>query len=310
MKINLVFGFLGSGKTTLIKRHLGSQQDLSRTAVIVNEFGDVGIDGSIISGDNLDIVELNSGCLCCNLKGPMLDAIQELEQNKQIETLLIESSGLAEPLDTLEALTDKKLINTIEIGPILTVVSLAHFEKLSEFLGDFYIDQIHNADALILNKSDLSNVDQIETVRHAVRELNPKADILITQQCDLDLTHLFESNQRAHTDFVTHIDGLKRATNHTAVHRHSHLDSIVIENSNLITKTELDNWLTTLANDIYRVKGYLNLDGQNSLLQYSIDEFNTEAVKKIDKYQMVFIGQTIDRDELKRQYSNLGTVHK
>tara|TARA_B100000029_G_scaffold507862_2_gene593471 strand:- start:1994 stop:2923 length:930 start_codon:yes stop_codon:yes gene_type:complete len=308
MQINLVFGFLGSGKTTLIKRHLRSQQDLSRTAVIVNEFGDVGIDGSIISGNNLDIVELNSGCLCCNLKGPMLDAIEELESKGQIDTLLIESSGLAEPLDTLEALTDKKLINIIEVGPILTVVSLAHFEKLSEFLGDFYTDQIHNADTLILNKSDLSNVDQIEAVRQGVRKINPNADILITQQCDIDLKNLFESNQRTHKDFVTHIDGLKRATNGTAVHRHSHLDSIVIENRNVITKTELDNWLTTLTKDIYRVKGYLNLDSQNSLLQYSMDVHTTEPVDEINRYQMVFIGQNIDRDKLKREYSNLGTV--
>ena len=274
----------------------------------MNEFGDVGIDGSIISGNNLDIVELNSGCLCCNLKGPMLDAIEELESKGQIDTLLIESSGLAEPLDTLEALTDKKLINIIEVGPILTVVSLAHFEKLSEFLGDFYTDQIHNADTLILNKSDLSNVDQIEAVRQGVRKINPNADILITQQCDIDLKNLFESNQRTHKDFVTHIDGLKRATNGTAVHRHSHLDSIVIENRNVITKTELDNWLTTLTKDIYRVKGYLNLDSQNSLLQYSMDVHTTEPVDEINRYQMVFIGQNIDRDKLKREYSNLGTV--
>ena len=308
MQINLVFGFLGSGKTTLIKRHLRSQQDLSRTAVIVNEFGDVGIDGSIISGNNLDIVELNSGCLCCNLKGPMLDAIEELESKGQIDTLLIESSGLAEPHDTLEALTDKKLINIIEVGPILTVVSLAHFEKLSEFLGDFYTDQIHNADTLILNKSDLSNVDQIEAVRQGVRKINPNADILITQQCDIDLKNLFESNQRTHKDFVTHIDGLKRATNGAAVHRHSHLDSIVIENRNVITKTELDNWLTTLTKDIYRVKGYLNLDSQNSLLQYSMDVHTTEPVDEINRYQMVFIGKNIDRNKLKREYSNLGTV--
>ena len=109
MKINLIFGFLGSGKTTLIRRFLKDQPDLSKTAVIVNEFGDVGIDGMILEGDNVDVVELASGCLCCNLKGPMLDAIDEIQTSRKIETLLIESSGVAEPVDTLEALTDPKL---------------------------------------------------------------------------------------------------------------------------------------------------------------------------------------------------------
>ena len=76
----------------------------------------------------------------------------------------------------------------------------------------------------------------------------------------------------------------------------------------MITKTELDNWLTTLTKDIYRVKGYLNLDSQNSLLQYSMDVHTTEPVDEINRYQMVFIGKNIDRNKLKREYSNLGTV--
>ena len=180
MNVNLVFGFLGSGKTTLIRRYLRSQSDFSKTAVIVNEFGDVGIDGRLIEGQNIDIVELNSGCLCCNLKGPMLDAIEEIESGKHIDSLLIESSGLAEPIDTLEALTDPKLVTKIKIGPIITVISLPHFEKLSDYLGDFYTDQIRNADILVLNKADLVNATESENIRNSVKELNGKADLLIT----------------------------------------------------------------------------------------------------------------------------------
>ena len=306
MNVNLVFGFLGSGKTTLIQRYLGSQSDLSKTAVIVNEFGDVGIDGRIIEGKNIDIIELNSGCLCCNLKGPMLDAIEEIESTKQIETLLIESSGLAEPIDTLEALTDPKLIAKIEVGPIITVISLPHFEKLLDYLGDFYSDQIRNADTLVLNKADLVDAVQSEVIRRSVRELNAKADLLITQQCDLELNKILQIGRRSTDDFVTHVSGLQRSSS-IGEHAHVHMDSVIVENANNIRKQDLDRWLNGISSNILRVKGFVNLDGQYSLLQYSVDQFTIDAIELSGSCQMVFIGKHLDRETLTSQYQSLGS---
>ena len=97
MQVNLIFGFLGSGKTTLV-RHLLEERASSQTmAVIVNEFGDVGVDGAILEGNNVDMIELTSGCLCCTLKGPLLNAVEELRDKAGVEHTVIEATGLADP---------------------------------------------------------------------------------------------------------------------------------------------------------------------------------------------------------------------
>jgi len=306
MKVHLIFGFLGSGKTTLIRQFLTAQPDLSRTAVIVNEFGDVGIDGAIMEGNNISIIELNSGCLCCNLKGPMLDAIDEIESSKQVDTLVIESSGLAEPIDTLEALTDPKLQSRIEIGPIVTVVSLPHFEKLCEFLGDFYTEQIRNADTIILNKVDLIDAEESRKLRDLVRLQNNEADLLIAHNCDVDLYTLFSMNHRKINDFVTQVEGLKRSSPTHAEHAHEHMDSIVVENSKKIMRKDLEHWLSSLPNDLYRIKGFLNLDGQHTLLQYSMGQCDLTPNKNANNYQIVFIGKHLDRTTITRSYELLG----
>src|SRR5512139_2784794 len=118
MRVNLIFGFLGSGKTTLV-RHLLATRPAEKTAVIVNEFGEVGVDGEILRGKDVDIVELNSGCLCCTLKGSLM-------------------TGVAQPGELTETLTDATMKTAIDIGPLVTVVDAARFPKLSAMLGEFY----------------------------------------------------------------------------------------------------------------------------------------------------------------------------
>ena len=291
----------------MIRRHLTNQLDLSKTAVIVNEFGDIGIDGQIIKGQNIDIVELNSGCLCCNLKVPMLDAIEEIETSHAIETLLIESSGLAEPIDTLEALTDPKIVTNIEVGPIITIISLPHFEKLSDYLGDFYTDQIRNADVLLLNKADLVTAAQCEDTRTAVRNLNSSADLIITEQCDLNLDEILRVGQRSNDDFVAHVTGLKRSSSEDHEHTHVHMDSLIVTNSNMILEEALEQWLDAIPTTIFRIKGFLNLGGAYSLFQYSMGQYEIESIEQIESLQMVFIGKDLDRDALTREYQELGS---
>ena len=308
MKINLIFGFLGSGKTTLIRRLLKDQPDLSKTAVIVNEFGDVGIDGLILEGDNVDIIELASGCLCCNLKGPMLDAIDEIQASRNIETLLIESSGVAEPVDTLETLTDPKLRSKFDIGPIVTVVNAPHFEKLTEILGDFFADQIKNADILILNKIDLINSSEIEEIRSLVQELNQRADLIYAEHCDVNLNELLRTEYRTNETFSIEQSGLDRPSRQHHDHQHDQMDSLVIENTNDVTRQQLESWFQSLPNKLYRAKGFVMVDGAHRLVQYSMGQLNIEKNDRPTPFQMVFIGKDIDRPLIKSQYESLGST--
>ena len=197
MKINLFFGFLGSGKTTLVRRVLAERAPKLPLAVIVNEFGQVGIDGAILEGRNVDIVELNSGCVCCTLKGSLLNAIEELQQTRGIKQVVVEATGIAQPEDMLETLSDPGFRASIDIGPLVTVVDAAKFHVLRENLGEFYGAQIANADVLLLNKIDLADAEQLESVHREVQQLNPEAAVLFTEQCEVDLGFILDGNESA-----------------------------------------------------------------------------------------------------------------
>ena len=156
LRINLLFGFLGSGKTTLLRHILGERGGDRPMAVIVNEFGEVGVDGEVIAGDNVNLVELTSGCLCCTLRGSLMSAVEELREKAAVEQIVVEATGVASPGDMLEDLNDSKLAHELDVGPLVTVVDAPKFTRLQQMLGEFYEDQVENADVLVLNKIDLA----------------------------------------------------------------------------------------------------------------------------------------------------------
>ena len=175
MRVNLLFGFLGSGKTTLVRRLLAERGRTVKTAVIVNEFGEVGVDGDILRGNNVDIVELNSGCLCCTLRGSLMLAVEELRTKAHVERVIVEATGVAQPGELTDTLTDSSLKLRLDIGPLVTVVDAAKFQKLITMLGEFYVAQIENADIIVVNKADLVDPLQLEEVGREIRDINDHA---------------------------------------------------------------------------------------------------------------------------------------
>ena len=190
MRVNMLFGVLGSGKTTLARRLLQEGAGDRKMAVIVNEFGDVGIDGAILEGRDLDMIELTSGCLCCTLKGSLINAIEELNDKEDIDVCVIEATGVAEPEEMIETFTDETMRGRYEMGPMVTVIDIPKFTRLREMLGPFYEAQVQNADVLILNKVDLATAADLETARKAVVELNEHAELMFTEQCELDVNKI------------------------------------------------------------------------------------------------------------------------
>jgi G3E family GTPase len=192
MRLNLLFGFLGSGKTTLARRILTERAGGEKMAVIVNEFGDVGIDGAILEGRNVDMVELTSGCLCCTLKGPLLNAVEELRDKAGARRIVIEATGVAQPEELIETFADPKLSGRYDIGPVVTVVDAPKYPKLAQVLGEFYGEQMKNADVLVLNKVDLAPAAALEAVRAEAAQINPHAEILFAERCDVDIPRLLD----------------------------------------------------------------------------------------------------------------------
>lgn len=308
MRLNLIFGFLGSGKTTLVRRILSERAGSQPTAVIVNEFGDVGIDGDILEGNNVDMVQLNSGCLCCTLKGSLSSAIEELHERANIERIIIEASGLAEPGDLLESLWDPQFgLNVdIDLGPVVAVVDTPKFSKIRNMLGDFYTQQVIHADIVLLNKIDNKTSDQdLDAIYQTIAKLNPKASLIFTEQCDTDLDILLNGKSRhvaVNSSAQDHEHNQPHDHNHGHEHGHSQFGSLVMDCKNDVGQGAVENFFTNLDSQVFRAKGFMTIDGKSRLVQFSTGQLDIHPADGPHGSQMVFIGKDLDQQALLEKF--------
>ena len=316
LRINLLFGFLGSGKTTLLRRILGERAGERKMAVIVNEFGDVGVDGEVIAGSNVNLVELTSGCLCCTLRGSLMNAVEELREKAAVEQIVVEATGVASPGDMLEDLNDSKIAHELAVGPLVTVVDAPKFTRLQQMLGEFYEEQVENADALVLNKIDLATPDELEAAKAAVREINPDAVLLFAEQGDTDLALLLdgpesellalmkaEAEGRSHHlhehdgHGSDHDHGHHEHHDHRHGHAHSHApaESFVMDASGDFSRADLVDAFASMPDNVWRSKGFLTVDGEPSLLQFTMGELEVDGAPARERPYLVVIGEDLDR---------------
>ena len=314
-KIHLLFGFLGSGKTTLVKKLLQTSNSNIPTAVVVNEFGDVGIDGEIIQGKSIDTVELVSGCICCTLRGSLLNAIEELAYEKGARRIIVESTGIADPEDMLDDLEEPEIVDKFDVAPIVTVVDSSKFRKIQPMLGEFYESQIYHADILIVNKIDLSTEQDIDAVITHVLANNPAAEVHYTEHCDVESNFIYNQTPKHPIDSHSHHhqhdhhshDEHEHHHNHNGEehehHHHTHdsMHSFVIVPREDLSVSELENYCRSLPDTVWRMKGHLKLDGQTSLVQYSAGQLDISPSEAREHYRMVVIGEELNVDQLSRE---------
>lgn len=286
MRVSLLLGFLGAGKTTLLQTILAHGVGDERVAVIVNEFGAVGVDGEILAGRALDTIELASGCICCSLKGPLLDAIEELAETGAPERLLIEASGVAQPDDLAAALVDPALAGKVELAPIITLVDAARFRRMVSSLGSFYAEQVTRADIVIVNKIDLASADEVEAVRAEIAALNPRASIAFAERCDVEVDNLF--------DGWSHFQP-RSPESPVKIHDHINMISFVIELISEWDLADIEEKFDLLPKDVWRIKGFARIDGQSQLVQYAGGGLEISPVDDRERHYLVAIGRDIDR---------------
>jgi G3E family GTPase len=183
----LVCGFLGAGKTTFILEQLKSAR--GRTAVLVNEFGALGIDGSLIRcAEGIDVVELPGGCICCSRKDGLQESIRTIREEIRPDRLLIEPSGIAEVSEVLKVLADETLAGVIRLDAVVTILDASTFLDFSdpEAFGTFFLDQVINADLVVVNKADIVSPAELDQVTKRLFELNPAALEVQTAFCRME----------------------------------------------------------------------------------------------------------------------------
>ena len=187
-KITIISGFLGAGKTTLIKKLLNGPLRREKTALIENDYGDINIDGTFLAETGIEMREIMSGCICCTLAGDFSAALLELKKTYEPDRILIEPSGVGRLTDVIRAVetVTNDPANDMEICSTLTVVDVTLFDLIDNYFGEFYKDQIEKAGAVYISHIDDEECtpESLEAAAKGIRSLNPQA-VLITTPVDV-----------------------------------------------------------------------------------------------------------------------------
>jgi G3E family GTPase len=293
MEVILVSGFLGAGKTTLVSHLLRSRPEESgKLAIIVNEVGEVGVDGALLSGQNVDMVELTSGCICCTIQTDFLRAVEEIRNRIDPDFLVVEATGVAQPGDMFDILFHPPLSEFASLRSLVTVVD-ADFFKARKVLGTFYENQIRFADLLILNKIDLVDTGRAKEIQDFLGRTNTRARILCTQNCVVDPSQLFqayanEQNKRA--------ERIEKHHNHHewGFQAFSFQDEVIMDRERLV------KFLESLPGTLFRLKGWVRFPEETIFLDFTAGRYRMEPSDRHRKTALTFVGRDCNEMEIIR----------
>ena len=196
-KIDIVSGFLGAGKTTLIKKLLKEALSDTKVVLIENEFGEIGIDGGFLKEAGIEIKEMNSGCICCSLVGDFGTSLKEVLKTYEPERILIEPSGVGKLSDVMKAVQDVVSENEVQLNSAVAVVDALKCKMYIKNFGEFFINQIENAGTVILSRTGKISADKLAACAAMIREYNQKAVIVTTPWEELDGKDILETMEDA-----------------------------------------------------------------------------------------------------------------
>ncbi len=226
-KIDVFSGFLGAGKTTLIKKLLKEALDGSKTVLIENEFGEIGIDGGFLKEAGIEIKEMNSGCICCSLVGDFGSSLKEVIETYAPERILIEPSGVGKLSDVLKAVENVAANLNVKVNSAVAVVDASKAKMYIKNFGEFFINQIAFAGTIILSRTDKVSAEKLAECVALIREHNAKATIITTPLAELDGKAILETIEGADTldDMMREMmEQLHDEDEHEHHHHHDHDD--------------------------------------------------------------------------------------
>ena len=292
MKILLVSGFLGAGKTTFIKE-MAKNINLE-FVVLENEYADIGVDGDFLDEKNLNIWEMSEGCICCSMKGDFKSSIKKIYSEINPEYLVIEPTGVGMLSSIIENIREINN-NDIEILSPLTLIDITSFNEYLETFNNFFIDNLKNTGKVILTKLENYNPFDIENIKNEISKINNNL-VIITDDYRTFPKEWFGEILNKNIDN-------KIIDKNFSLKTHINLRTFSKENINLKTMDELGLLLNRLVNGdfgkIYRAKGIVKIDGYWGKFNLVYKNFEMEPITDAKGTKIVIIGNNLDIDNLK-----------
>jgi len=308
--VTVLTGYLGAGKTTLLNRIL-SENHGKKYAVVINEFGELGVDNDLVVDADEEVFEMNNGCICCTVRGDLIRIIGGLMKRKGLDGIIIETTGLADPSPVAQTFfVDEDVKTRTRLDAIVTVVDA---RNLPARLADSHEaqEQIAFADVILLNKTDLVSAEDLAEVERRIRVLNPQARLYRTERAKLpieqvlgqggfDLKRILE----VEPDFLSGEDD----------HEHdSDVTSVSFELDRPLDAGRFNAWISGLlaerGQDLLRTKGILDFAGEEQRFAFQAVHMLAEGdfigpwrAGEPRRSKLVFIGRMLSRPELRRGF--------
>lgn len=223
-KVDIISGFLGAGKTTLIAKLLKEAIGKEQVVLIENEFGEIGIDGGFLKDSGVEIREMNSGCICCSLVGDFGTSLKEVIDKYHPDRIIIEPSGVGKLSDVIKAVKDLHIENEIELNSASTVADASKVKVYMKNFGEFFDNQIEHAGTIILSRTQNVSEDKLKKAIEMLKTLNEKAHIITTPWDDLDGKVILEAMENVpNLELEMLAEAAQKAyEEHEAEHHHHH----------------------------------------------------------------------------------------
>ncbi|MEM9944489.1 MAG: GTP-binding protein [Cyanobacteria bacterium P01_D01_bin.36] len=305
MPVTVITGFLGSGKTSLLNHILSNAGGL-KVAVLVNEFGDINIDSQLLVSTEQNMVELSNGCICCTINESLVDAVyQILEREDRMDYLVIETTGLADPLPIMMTFVGTELKNLTRLDSVLGVVDAEAFGP-DLLKHSVYNNQLIYSDVILLNKTDLVSADELATTKQNIDRLKPEARILscrLDSSSDLPLSAILDVGL---ADVETYALSERELSDHLVSDR---FVSIPFRSDRPFDLTKFEHFLMhQLPENIFRAKGILWFEGQPQRYIFQLAgkrcSLSPDPKTRPTQNQLMFIGHQLNPLQLHQQINN------
>ena len=315
-RIDIISGFLGAGKTTLIKKLLGDALKGQQVVLIENEFGEIGIDGGFLKDAGIEIREMNSGCICCSLVGDFGAALKDVITKYHPDRIIIEPSGVGKLSDVIKAVDGVEKEAGVALNSATTVVDVMKCKMYLRNFGEFFENQVKSAGTIILSRTDKADTEKVEAAVKMLRELNPEAHIITTpvevlggkkvldtmEGAIINLAQVEEEEHHHH-----HHDDDECGCGHEH-HHHHHADEVFTswgqETVKTFTKEQIEGILKKLSEDtaygmVLRAKGMVaGADGQWIYFDMVPEEYEVRDGAPEFTGRICVIGSKLAEDKL------------